>query len=216
VLDICSTCKLNHKHLPRLRQLCCRVWNKVSTGEKSFIRCWYVEKGQIQVAEHNANPFTNNLSVSMFGISLSLSSETAAEFPKGKYRLGHAVVLVAYSLSSRRPVPRWVEKGGPAVGIRRAKYTFKRPYKQEWHYWGASIRTRHVMWEITWRGGTDGLTYNCTTYIRICLGTEIEGVCVQPAERVLGSRVEVKSQVLPPKHHGIKTYGEVEIKLRVF
>jgi hypothetical protein len=33
--------------------------------------------------EHTATPANNNLSITRFGRSLSLSSETAAEFPQG-------------------------------------------------------------------------------------------------------------------------------------
>jgi len=82
--------------------------------------------GDSIAAEHTATPVNNNLSITRFGRSLSLSSETAAEFPEGKYRLGHVwCILLAYSLSCRRPAD--------VQEKRRAKHTFRRPFKQEWH-----------------------------------------------------------------------------------
>jgi len=80
--------------------------------------------GDSIAAEHTATPVNNNLSITRFGSSLSLSSETAAEFPEGKYRLGHVwCILLAYSLSCRRPAD--------VQEKRRAKHTFRRPFKQE-------------------------------------------------------------------------------------
>lgn len=108
----------------------------------------WLKKGESIAAEHKETHVNNNLSISRFGLSLSLSSGTAAAFPKGKYRLGHVwCILLAYSLSCRGPADVQQE--------RRAKHTFERRYRQDWHiyiyiytgYWNASKRTQQVVWE---------------------------------------------------------------------